>query len=79
MNRPQSSIILINIARVLDITVDCLLGDIQANVNEEYVLKAKNILAECTDNERKFHHIYVIHPNNHQIHQMSYVLQGEYT
>ena len=54
MNRPQSSIILINIARVLDTTVDCLLGDIQANVNEEYVLRAKNILADCTDNERKF-------------------------
>ena len=41
--------ILINIARVLDTTVDCLLGDIQANVNEEYVLRAKNILADCTD------------------------------
>lgn len=46
--------ILINIARVLDTTVDCLLGDIQANVNEEYVLRAKDILADCSDDERKF-------------------------
>ena len=46
--------ILINIARVLDTTVDCLLGDIQANVNEEYELRAKDILADCSDADRNF-------------------------
>lgn len=53
-NANPSLTILINIARVLDTTVDCLLGDIQANVNEEYVLRAKDILADCSDDERKF-------------------------
>ncbi len=43
--------ILIKISKALDTTVDCLLGEIQSNINEEYVLKAKNILASCTDKE----------------------------
>ena len=48
-NANPSLTILINIARFLDTTVDCLLGDIQANV-----LRAKDILADCTDDERRF-------------------------
>lgn len=45
---------IIEIARALDTTVDCLLGDIQDNVNDENTLRAKYILANCTDRECKF-------------------------
>lgn len=45
---------IIEIAKALDTTVDCLLGEIQDNVNDENILRAKYILADCTDRECKF-------------------------
>ncbi len=45
---------IIKIAKALDTTVDCLLGEIQNTINDEYFLIAKSLLADCSEKECKF-------------------------
>ncbi|MCR5105776.1 MAG: helix-turn-helix domain-containing protein [Eubacterium sp.] len=42
------------IAQELGTTLDCILGDIQPAFMEKYDIDAKEILADCTEEERTF-------------------------